>query len=81
MADVITQKNQLQFDYAFVDGDTRISYINNPKDSISAAEIDELNTYIRANNLIVGDKFGSTFAQINKVTRINKTTTTLDLNP
>lgn len=81
MADVITQKNQIQFEYAFVDGDTRLAYINNPKDSISSAEIEALNTYIRANNLIVGDKFGSTFAQINKATKITKVTTTLDINP
>lgn len=81
MADVITQKNQIQFEFAFVDGDTRLAYINNPKDTVTAQEIDDLNTYIRANNLIVGDRYQSTFAQINKATKISKTTTTLDLNP
>lgn len=81
MADVITQKNQIQFEFAFVDGDTRLAYLNDPKDSISAQEIEELNTYIRANNILVGDKYQSTFAQINKATRVTKITTTLDINP
>ncbi len=81
MADVITQKNQIQFEFAFVDGDTRLAYLNNPKDTISTQEIEELNTYIRANNILVGDKYQSTFAQINKATRVTKITTTLDINP
>lgn len=80
MADTIASSSSIQLEFAFVDGDTRLTNVNNAKDSVTSAQIAELNTYIRANNLIVGDKNGGTFAQINYAKRINKTTTTLDIN-
>lgn len=80
MADIITENQTLQIEYAFVDGDTRLNNIKNPKQNITAEEIANLNTMIRAGNLIVGDRYQSTFAQINYAKRINKTTTTFDIN-
>lgn len=80
MADVIKQEQTLQLKYIFVDTDTRINNIKNPKQNITAQEIQDLETFIRANNLIVGDKYNATFARM-KATRINKTTNTLDINP
>lgn len=81
MADIITTSQTLQIEYAFVDGDTRQNNIKNPKANITAEEIENLNTFLRANNAIIGDRYQSTFAQINYAKRINKTTTTLDINP
>lgn len=81
MADIIKTEQTLQIEYAFVDGDTRLNNIKNPKSDITAQEIEELNTFLRANNAIIGDRYSSTFAQINYAKRVNKTTTTFDINP
>lgn len=80
MPDIITNSEVLQLEYAFVDGDTRTNNIKNPKDTITPQEIEELNTYMRANNAIVGDRYNATFAQINTAKRISKTTVTYDIN-
>lgn len=80
MADTITESEVLQLEYAFVDGDTRTNNIKNPKENITPQEIETLNTYMRANNVIVGDRYQSTFAQINQAKRITKTTVTYDIN-
>ena len=79
MPDTIATNSTLQFEFAFVDGDTRQTNIKNPKAGITSDDIANLNQMIRANNLIVGDRYQSTFAQINYAKRINKTTTTLDI--
>lgn len=79
MPDIIKTENTLKLDYNFVDGDTRTNNIKNPKDNITAEQIGALETKIRANNLIIGDKSGATFARI-KATKIRKTTTTFDIN-
>ena len=77
--DIVTTNNKDQYEFAFVDGDTRTVNIPNPKANITREQIAELNAFIKANNLIVGDKDGGTFAQINKVTRITSQVTTIDL--
>lgn len=80
MADTITNSKSLKLEYDFVDGDTRTNNIKDPNDSITSAQIEELNTFIRANNALVGDKYQATFARIRKATIIDKTTTNFDLN-
>lgn len=77
--DTITESKVLKLDYDFVDGDTRVNNIKNPKNDITSSDIEELNTFIRANNAIVGDKYQATFARIRQATIINKTTTDYDL--
>lgn len=81
MPDTITSAQTLQLEYAFVDGDTRQNNIKNPKANITAQDIEELNRFIRANNALIGDRYKSTFAQINYAKRVTKTTATLDINP
>lgn len=78
--DTITEAKTIQIEYAFVDGDTRINNIKNPKDNITSEEIAELNTFLRANNALVGDRYNSTFAQINYAKRVTKTTVNYDIN-
>lgn len=80
MPDITTTSQTLDIEYGFVDGDTRTSKIKNPKANITSEEIEDLNTFLRANNAIVGDRYGSTFARINSAKRISKTTTTFDIN-
>lgn len=79
MADVSTNTESLKFDYLFVDGDTRSQTLKNPKPTITTSEITELQNYIRANNLLIGDKAGGTFGRINAVTRITERKTFLDI--
>lgn len=80
MPDVISTSQTLDIEYGFVDGDTRVSKIKNPKANITQQEIEELDTWLRANSAIVGDRYGSTFARINSAKRVSKTTTTFDIN-
>ena len=81
MADQITTSKTLKVETAFVDGDTRTINIKNPNtdDEQLSAKIGELNTFIRANAILVGDRDGATFAQINKATVVTKQTSNLDL--
>lgn len=69
----------LKIDNLFVDGDTRAITLKNPKDSISSAEITELNAFMQENNIIIGDKAEGTFGRITKVTRVTKTTLNIGL--
>lgn len=79
MADIVSQVRSLKIEFRFVDDDTRIQTLKNPKTNITNEEIAELNAYIQANNLIVGDKGGATFGKIAKVTSVAGTVTNLDL--
>lgn len=80
MADIQTTFNNLKIDFMFVDGDTRTQTLKNPKANITTEEIEELNSFIRANNLVIGDKGAATFGKIRRVTKVQGMTTQLDLN-
>lgn len=79
MADIVSQFTNLKMEFRFVDDDTRIQTLKNPKGTITSEQIAELNAYIQANNLLVGDKGGATFGKIAKVTKVEGTVTNLDL--
>lgn len=78
MADSMSESESLKFDYLFVDGDTRTQTIKNPKSNITTSEITALQEFMRANNVVIGDKAGGTFGRIDKVTRINERKLYLD---
>lgn len=80
MADITTQDSTLVFEFMFVDGDTRTQKLKNPKGNITENQIAELNAFIQANNLVIGDKGGATFGKIAKVTKRDETVTKLDIN-
>ena len=80
MAETITVKQTLDIELLFVDTDTRKMSIKNPKQSITSSDIQSLETLIRSNNAIIGDKYGSAFGAIKKAVRTKKTTRTLDTN-
>lgn len=80
MADIVTEDSTLVFEFMFVDGDTRTQKLKNPKDTITEQQITDLNTFIQANNLLVGDKYGATFGKIARVVRRDETITKLDIN-
>ena len=84
MADRTTTTNQLKFEWLFVDGDTRTFAEDNPKATITPAEITELETLIlngggSSPTLLVSDKSNAAFRRINTVVTESKTTTIYDL--
>lgn len=80
MADVQTNTETLKIEGLFVDGDTRTITLKNPKSNITTSEILTLQTFMQANNVIIGDKYGGTFGRIESVTRVNEQRTTIDLS-
>lgn len=78
MADVSSTSETLKIENYFVDGDTRTITLKNPKQSITTSDIEELQAYMRANNIIVGDKMAGTFGKISTVKRVSETKTYLD---
>lgn len=80
MADIVKQTETLKIDNLFVDGDTRVINIKNPKADISQEDITELQTFMQTNNIIIGDKYGGTFGRINKVTRVTDSRLYLDIS-
>lgn len=80
MADVQTNSTTLKIDNLFVDGDTRIITLKNPKQNISASEINALQNFMQANNVIVGDRYSGTFGRIESITRVTEQRTAIDLS-
>ena len=79
MADIVTNTEELKIEFLFVDEDTRIQKIKNPRDDLTSNDIAELNAWLQANNIVIGDKNNATLARIKKATRVTQTRTTLDL--
>lgn len=79
MADTVEQFSNLKIEMKFVDGDTRTQTLKNPKATITTEQVAELNAFIQANNLLIGDKGGATFGKIARVTKSTGTKTRLDI--
>lgn len=82
MADQQTIEQELLIDNLFVDGDTRRITLKNPQEEIEAEAIADLNALILnggTSTLLIGDRTGSPFRRINKVTRRNTIKVKLDL--
>lgn len=73
-----TTTYELKIDTYYVDGDTRALALKNPKGGISSTDIENLNTLIQANNLLIGDKTGATFGRITSASKVTKTTVNYD---
>lgn len=80
MADTTKTTVNLKVDCDFVDGDTRAFNLKNPKSTITARDITDLNTYMQVNGVLVGDKASATFLRIAKASTITKTTTNIDID-
>lgn len=79
MADIVTNTEELKIEYLFVDEDTRIQKVKNPREDLTSSDIEELNVWLQANNIVIGDKNSATLARIKKATRVTQTKTSLDL--
>lgn len=78
MADTVKTEQILKLEYYFVDGDTRTQVVNYGRSDVTTTEIRELQSLIRANNLLIGDKNQATFGKISAVTYTDRQTTTTD---
>lgn len=80
MADTQTNTESLKIEGLFVDGDTRTITLKNPKTEITSSEILNLQNFMQANNIIIGDRYSGTFGRIESVTRVTEQRTVLDLS-
>ena len=81
MADTIKTKSTLHLVQAFIDGDDRTLSVDNPRSDVTAADIADLSTYMKNNNIVLGDKEGADFARIKSAKKVAQTTRYLDLTP
>lgn len=79
MADITKETNTLSIVAEFTDGDDRTITLPNPKDNISAAEINSLSAYCNDNDVLIGDKAGADFHRFKSATVRSVATTFLDL--
>lgn len=70
----------LKIDCLFVDGDTRIITLKEPRDDLETSDFTELNQFMQEKAIVIGDKYGGDFLRINSATRVLKSKITLDLS-
>ncbi|MBR6889047.1 MAG: hypothetical protein IKN16_11495 [Selenomonadaceae bacterium] len=79
MADIIKTSSALNIECVFLDGDTRTITLKNPRSDISSSDIENLQTFMKDNNIIIGDRDLSDFRYIKIAVKRNITTKYLDL--
>jgi len=79
MADISKTESIFSIECVFLDGDTRTITLKNPKRSVSSSDIENLETFMQENNIIIGDRDLSDFRKIKRAVKRNITTTYLDL--
>lgn len=77
MSDTVKTSNSLQLVAEFIDGDTRTITLDNPRENLTATDIDNLNPVMIAG--LVGDKAGSQFYRWKTAAKVGKVTTELDI--
>lgn len=78
MADKIKTSYQLKLLAGFKDGDTRTIAIDNPRGGLTATDIKEINAL--ADGVLIGDKYGSAFAELKDAGVYTITSTELDID-
>lgn len=79
MADIVKSASILNIECVFLDGDTRTITMKNPRSNISSSDIENLETFMQTENIIIGDRDLSDFRKIKKAVKRETTTTYLDL--
>ena len=79
MADILKTASLLNIECVFLDGDTRTITLKNPLSNISSSDIENLNTFMHDNNIIIGDRDSSDFRKIRKAVKRDTTTSYMDL--
>lgn len=79
MADIVKTASILNIECVFLDGDTRTITMKNPRSNISSSDIENLETFMQTENIIIGDRDSSDFRKIKKAVKRETTTAYLDL--
>ena len=79
MADIIKTSSLLNIECVFTDGDTRTITLKNPNSNVSASDIENLEVFMKENNIIIGDRENFDFKKIKHALKRDTTTTYLDL--
>ena len=79
MADKTKTSANLVIECVFNDGDTRTITLKNPKSTVSSSDIENLESFMIENHIIIGDRDSSDFRKIKKAVKRDTTTTYLDL--
>ena len=79
MADIVKTASLLNIECVFLDGDTRTITMKNPRSNVSSSDIENLETFMQTENIIIGDRDSSDFRKIRKAVKRNTTTSYLDL--
>ena len=79
MADTIKSGSDLLIECLFLDGDTRTITLKNPRNDLTSTNIENLETFIQTENIIIGDRDGSDFRKIKRAVKRNTTKCYLDL--
>ena len=80
MSDTVKTSNSLQLVMEFYDSDDRTINLENPKATVTAAQINAIGTYAKNNNCFVGDKDGAAFERFKSAKKITNTCTIYDLS-
>lgn len=79
MADTVKTTSVLNIECVFLDGDTRTITLKNPRGNVSSSDIENLETFMQENQIIIGDRDLSDFRKIKKAVKRETATTYLDL--
>lgn len=79
MADIVKTKSTLSLVAEFKDGDDRTLTLDNPKENLTASQINALNN--AASVALIGDKGAAEFLRFRSARVTNQTVTYLDLTP
>ncbi len=81
MADTLTSSSELKLNYLFADGDTRATSLANPRNNLTAADVQSASSVLQATQAFVGDKNNGAFVRIDSAIIKQSTKRLLDLAP
>ena len=77
--DTIKTSASLVIECVFNDGDTRTITLKNPRNDVSSTDIENLDSFMIENHIIIGDRDSSDLRKIKMAAIRNTTTSYLDL--
>lgn len=80
MADTITSSRELKLEYYFTDGDTRTTSLPNPRNNVTATDINNTSSVLQATQAFVGDKANAPFEKIRTAKIVQTQRRQLDLS-
>ena len=77
--DTVKSGSVLKLESYYADNDTRVIDIDNPKDNLTAEQINAVGTVGKNTQVLLGDKGGAAFVRFNTAHKITSTRTEIDL--